>query len=102
MTRPILLFACLLLLPAPLAAQGEAYLDPTARELVARSREARGRLGSEIQSYEAVVLQRLAARLRVPLRDRLLARQESAMRVRWTRDGTTIVQMIAGRGEAMG
>ena len=102
MIKPILLFVFLSLLPVPIAAQTDAYLDPIARELVARSREARDELGREIRSYEAVVLQRMAARLRVPLRDRLLARQESAVRVRWTRDGTTVVQMIAGRGESMG
>lgn len=92
------------LLPATGGAQDarDAYVDPTARELVARSREARSRVGSEIQSYEVVVLQRMAARLRVPLRDRLLGRQESAMRVRWSRDAGPIVQMLAGRSESMG
>ncbi|HEX6588588.1 MAG TPA: BamA/TamA family outer membrane protein [Longimicrobiales bacterium] len=103
MTRLFLLsLVFLVLLPAPLRAQDDAYLDPTARELVARSREARGRLGSELESYEVVVLQRMAARLRVPLRDRLLGRQESAVRIRWTRGGRPIVQMIGGRSEGLG
>ena len=93
----------LVLIAAPVGAQqSEAYLDPTSRELVARAREAQGRLGAQIQSYQAVVYERLAARLRVPLRDRLLARQETAMRVRWTRDGQTVVQMLAGRSEELG
>ena len=94
----------LLLSTAPVAAQGQsdAYLDPAARDLVMRAREAQGRLGREIESYEAVIYDRMGVRLRVPLRDRLLARQETAMRVRWTRGGTPLVQTLAGRAENLG
>ena len=101
--RLFMVTVALVLSAAPLMAQdaSDAYVDATARELVARSREARGRLGSELQSYEAVVLQRMGVQLRSPLRDRLLGRQESAIRVHWTRGGRPVVQMLGGRAESM-
>lgn len=101
MPKPIVVPFLALLLAAPLAAQQDAYLDPTARELVARARGARGRQGAEIESYTAVVLQRQAVRLRLPLRDRMLYREESAMRVRWSRDGNTVIQRLGSRAEDM-
>ncbi|HUF12768.1 MAG TPA: hypothetical protein VMN78_06705 [Longimicrobiales bacterium] len=99
-----LLALCLLLLPSAVDGQQttDAYLDDTARELVARARRARGEQGAAIHSYTAVVLRRQAIRLRLPLRDRLLARDESAMRVRWSRDGDVVVQRLASREEEMG
>ena len=94
----------LLLSAAPVAAQtqSDAYLDPTARALVFRAREAQGRLGREIQSYEAVIYERMGARLRVPLRDRFLGREQTAMRVHWRRGGIPVVQMLAGNSESLG
>lgn len=89
----------------PLTAQDsadDAYVDAAARELVATARAARGQQGLQLRSYTAVVLERSASRLRLPLRDRLLGRKESAMRVRWSRDGQTVVQRLAGREEHMG
>lgn len=90
---------------APAVAQAvpaDAYLDPTARELVERARAARGRQGADVESYTAVVLRRSAARLRAPLRDRLLGRSETAMRVRWSRTGPIVVQRLASRTEDIG
>ncbi|HUH12450.1 MAG TPA: hypothetical protein VMK65_05050 [Longimicrobiales bacterium] len=98
----ILLLLTLTLLPAPLLAQAEdAYHDPVAEALVARARAARSELGRSITSYSAIVRSRAAARLRMPLKDRTLAREETAARVRWSRDGASVVQMIAGRSQEL-
>lgn len=95
-----LLLAALTLAPAPLLAQSsEAFADPVAAELVARARAARGIHGASVTSYTAVVRERGAAMLRMPLRDRLLARSESAARVRWARGGETVVQLLASRSQ---
>ena len=58
-------------------------------------------LGRSIASYTAVVRQRGAAMLRMPLRDRLLDREESAARIRWSRDGDEVVQVLAARETGM-
>lgn len=99
--RAVLLFT-LLLMPAPLLAQAEdAYHDPVAAHLVARARAARTELGRSITSYSAIVRSRAAATLRMPLKDRTLGREESAAKVRWSRDGASVVQMIAGRSQEL-
>lgn len=93
----------LLLLPCPVQAQnGGAYRDPVARQLVERARASRGELGADISSYTAVIRNRMAAQLRMPLKDRTLIRTESAARVRWSRDGETVVWMLAGREQDPG
>ncbi|MBW3628925.1 MAG: hypothetical protein KY464_06470 [Gemmatimonadetes bacterium] len=102
--RILLLLLCLVLAPTALGSQSApAYADPVARELVAQARTARRELGRSITSYTAIVRQRSAAMLRMPLRDRLIDREESAARVRWSRDGETVVQVLAARsGERRG
>ena len=96
-----LLTALVCLSPLPLLAQANgAYRDPVARELVARARASRNELGRSIASYTAVVRQRSAVRLRMPLRDRLLDREESAARVRWSRDGDEVVQVLGAREQS--
>ena len=98
-----LLGLSLVLVPEVASAQADdAYLDETARELVMRARAARTEQGAAIESYTAVVLRRMALRLRLPLRDRMLVREESADRVRWTRGGPLVVQRLASRQEDMG
>ena len=105
MHRPFaapLLTALLCLCPLPLLAQADgAYRDPVARELVARARASRSELGKSIVSYTALVRQRGAAMLRMPLRDRLIDREESAARIRWSRDGDEVVQVLALRETGM-
>ena len=98
----LILLISILVPAAPLSAQDDAYLDPTARELVARSRETRDRLGSEIISYEAVVMQRTgsaaAHAAAGPDADAGGIGDARAL----TRGGATLVQMLAGRDENMG
>jgi hypothetical protein len=79
-----------------------AFLDPGAAALMKRAREARLSSDRSLRSYTAIVRSRIAAGLRMPLKDRTLYRQESAARVRWSRDSTTVVQLLAGREQHPG
>ena len=78
-------------------AAGQTYLDPGAEQLLAKARAYRNVADSSILSYTATVRTRIAAGLRMPLKDRTLFRHESASRVRWSRDGDDVVQVLALR-----
>ena len=96
-----LLTALLCVAPLPLLAQASgAYRDAVARDLVTKARASRSELGRSISAYTAVVRQRSAVKLRMPLRDRLLDRDESAARVRWSRDGDEVVQVLGAREQS--
>jgi hypothetical protein len=79
-----------------------AFLDPGAAVLMKRARNARLSSDRSLRSYTAIVRSRVAAGLRMPLKDRTLYRHESAARVRWSRDSTTVVQVLAGREQHPG
>lgn len=92
------------LLPHALAAQDASLLDDTfldegARVLVLRAQEAREREGEGIQSYEALLRERIyvgltAMRFR---RERGLFEQERVARLRWTDQGEEVIQWIGAR-----
>jgi len=67
--------------------EASAFIDPQARTLLLRARDARMRQDSALLSYDASAYQRLSVGLgfRAIGRDRLLFRTESASRVRWSR-----------------
>jgi hypothetical protein len=99
-----------LVVTAPLAAQQRApapetadtagaFLDPGAAALLNRARQARLETDRSLRSYTADVRSRVGIGLRMPLKDRTLARFESAARVRWSRDGEHIVHVVAGRAQ---
>ena len=79
-----------------------AFADAGTAALMKRARDARLVTDRSLRSYTAVVRSRVAAGLRMPLKDRTLYRHESAARVRWSRDSTTIVQVLAGREQHPG
>jgi hypothetical protein len=87
--------------PTP-ADSAAAFSDDGAAALFARARAARERTDHSIRSYTAVVRSRFAAGMRMPLKDRTLFRQESATRVRWSRDAETVVQLLASRTQDPG
>jgi hypothetical protein len=76
-----------------------AFLDPRARDLLMRAREARLRQDSSLLSYEATSYERVSAGLgfRAIGRDRLLFRTEKANHVRWSRDGGAWVELKGRR-----
>jgi hypothetical protein len=94
----IVLVLLALTLPTAVRAQSsDTYLDPGAADLVARARSFRDAADSTILSYTGTVRTRIAAGLRMPLKDRTLYRRESAARIRWSRDAPSIVKMLALR-----
>jgi hypothetical protein len=83
---------------APGAADSAAaFADPGAAALFARARDARRRSDESILSYTAIIRSRTAAGMRMPLKDRTMFRQETAVRARWSRDAETVVQLLAAR-----
>src|SRR5262245_46683746 len=74
-----------------------AYLDRDARVLVARARASRDSARDDIRAYTAVVKQRIGVTLRTPLKDRTIFRNESAARVRWSRDHETVIRVLGAR-----
>jgi hypothetical protein len=85
-------------LPAP--AQSDtagAFADAGAAALFDRARAARLQTDRSIRSYTAVVRSRFGAGMRMPLKDRTLLRQETAARVRWSRDAASVVQLLGSR-----
>jgi hypothetical protein len=77
----------------------DAFRDPAARALVLRAREARTRDADGIESYEALLRERIyvglaAVRFR---RERGLFVQERVARIRWTEGGERVVQWVGAR-----
>jgi hypothetical protein len=87
--------------PAPTDTVG-AYRDAGAAELVRQARAARRATDGSLRSYTAIARSRMAAGLRMPLKDRTLFRSETASRIRWSRDGDNLVQVLAGRVQTPG
>jgi hypothetical protein len=81
----------------PLHAQEDTYVDPGAANLVARARAFRDAADSTILSYTGTVRSRIAAGLRMPLKDRTLYRREASARIRWSRDATSVVKVTSFR-----
>jgi hypothetical protein len=88
--------------PPTAADSAAAFADPGAAALFGRARAARMRTDHSIRSYTAVVRSRTGAGMRMPLKDRTLFRQETAARVRWSRDAEIVVQMLAARTQHPG
>lgn len=84
---------------SPASAQPAAgpFSSEGARSLYEAAVGARVRLDDSVVRYTALVRERMSAVLRMPLKDRTLLRSESTSRVRWWRDGRTLVQVLAMR-----
>lgn len=84
--------------PAAAAPQDTtSYEDTTARALHEAAMAARERIDESVVSYTAVVRQRIAAAIRMPLKDRTLYRSEASHRLWWNRDADNLVQVLAFR-----
>jgi hypothetical protein len=89
----------------PAGAQGDAYADADARELVRLARARRDVVDTRITAYEVTAQERISIRLGVAGVERLLFRRETAARIDWTPDtvrievlGAREVQPISGAG----
>lgn len=79
--------------------EASAFLDPGARTLLLRARDARLRQDSSLLNYDAKAYQRLSVGMgfRAFGRDRLLFRSETASRVRWSRGGGVHIDLNGSR-----
>ena len=74
-----------------------AYLDPTARRLVAAARARRETVDRSITAYRATMRERIGAGVRALRRDRMLYRRELALRIHWRRDSVGTIDVIGAR-----
>ena len=91
-------FATLVLI---LAMQGgadsSAYVDATARRLVAAARARRETIDRSITAYRVTMRERIGAGVRALRRDRMLYRRELALRIEWRRDSVGRIDVIGAR-----
>jgi hypothetical protein len=88
--------------PAAASDTAGAFPDAGTAALMHRARDARRDMEGSLRSYTAIARSRVMAGLRMPLKDRTLFRSEGAARIRWSRDGDNLVQVLAGRSQSPG
>jgi hypothetical protein len=93
----VIIAALVLLLAAQHPADSSAYLDPTARRLVAAARARRETVDRSITAYRATMKERIGAGVRALRRDRMLYRRELALRIDWRRDSVGRIDVIGAR-----
>lgn len=74
-----------------------AYLDAEARRLVAAARSRRETIDRSITSYRTTMRERMAVGIRALRRDRMLYRRELALRIDWSRDSVTRIEVVGAR-----
>lgn len=75
----------------------DAFLDPGARELVARARERRESVDLSLRAYRTLAKEHISVGVRALGRERVLYRRELAARVDWRRDGAVRVEYVGAR-----
>ncbi len=75
----------------------DTYLDETARHLMVGARAARDTARLAIDSYTALVRERLGVSLSLSRRDRRLVNGESVTRIRWSRSEPEIIHVLGSR-----
>lgn len=78
----------------------DAYADSATRALVIAARAARERNERLVTSYTVTARQRLGVGISALSRDRMLFRQELAVRIDWRRDSTSEVTVVGAREAA--
>jgi hypothetical protein len=92
-----MLAAVALLLALQSPSDSTAYLDPGARDLVARARLRRATAEEAITDYHARVQERISIGLRALRRDRTFFQREMAAQIAWHRYGPDTVTMLGAR-----
>ena len=92
-----------------LGAQGAAaqvapdtYLDPAARTLFETAQANWRTVDESIVRYTALIQQRIAVMLRTPLKDRVIYRNETAVRAFWDQDYDAVIQVLGTHSEYPG
>ncbi len=84
----------------PVHPEEPAYTDPGARDLHRAAMAYHGAHVDRLAAYEATIQQRVGVRLRMPLKDRMLYRAETAHRVTWGRAGPVVIEALGVREQA--
>jgi len=80
----------------------DTYVDAAARTLFEAAQRNWRSVDESIVRYTALIQQRIAAALRTPLKDRILYRNETAVRAFWDRDYDAVVQVLGTHSEYPG
>ncbi|HEV8400305.1 MAG TPA: hypothetical protein VGQ18_10780 [Gemmatimonadales bacterium] len=93
----MIIASLVLLLAAQQPGDSSAYLDPTARRLVAAARARRETVDRSITAYNVTMRERIGAGVRALRRDRMLYRRELALHIEWRRDSVGRIEVIGAR-----
>ncbi|NNF29295.1 MAG: hypothetical protein HKN73_18865 [Gemmatimonadetes bacterium] len=80
----------------------DAFKDPSAGPIYRAAVDNWRSVDESIVRYTARIQQRIAAALRTPLKDRILYRNETAVRAFWDRDYDAVVQVLGTRSQYPG
>ncbi len=80
----------------------DAFLDPVARSLYLAAATNWRTLDESVLRYTARIEQRIAAAIRTPLKDRVIYRNETAVRAFWDHDYESVVQVLGTRSRYPG
>ena len=80
----------------------DAFLDPGAGILFQAAQAHWASVDSSIVRYTALIQQRIAVAIRTPLKDRILYRNETAVRAFWDQDYDAVVQVLGTHSQYPG
>ena len=80
----------------------DTFLDPAAGVLFEAARTNWRSVDESIVRYTALIKQRIAAAIRTPLKDRILYRNETAVRAFWDQDYDAVVQVLGTHSQYPG
>ncbi len=80
----------------------EAFADPAARVLFESAHANWKSIEQSVLRYQAVIRQRIAAAVRAPLKDRVIYRDETAVRAFWDHEYDAVVQVLGARSQYPG
>ena len=80
----------------------DAFVDPDARALFWAAQANWRSVEQSVLRYQAVIRQRISAAIRAPLKDRVLYRDETAVRAFWDHEHDAVVQVLGARSQYPG
>jgi hypothetical protein len=80
----------------------DAYIDPVAGALFEAAQANWASVDSSVVRYTALIQQRIAAAIRTPLKDRIIYRNETAVRAFWDKDYDAVVQVLGTHSQYPG
>ncbi len=80
----------------------DTFVDSGARTLFEAAQTNWRSVDASVVRYTALIKQRIAAAIRTPLKDRIIYRNETAVRAFWDRDHDAVVQVLGTRSQYPG